>query len=160
MFLLKNVNDKEGGCRLEKKLIIEEMNSRTNEKLVDFSDEMKIQTLTEDLDIIPDKCPKCNQTFEEIYCRGPEKSRQYGDFDLIVFKCSLCQAFYAYWIDCSSGCADEADPELTGNQPLKIKGKTALYEKNVLFKKCAQEYSKAILEKSELLASSEASIHI
>ena len=41
---------------LEKKLIIEELNSRINEKL-DFSIELKIETLTEDYDIIPDKCP-------------------------------------------------------------------------------------------------------
>ena len=109
-------------------------------------------------DIIPDKCPKCSHIFEEIYCRGPEKTRQYGDFDLIVFKCSLCHAFYAYWIDCSGAyrwgadlSADmEANPEPTGNQPLKIKGKPELYEKSVLFKKCAEGYSKAISDKTEL----------
>jgi len=118
---------------LEKKLIIEELNSRINEKL-DFSIELKIETLTEDYDIIPDKCPKCSHIFEEIYCRGPEKSRQYGDFDLIVFKCSLCRAFYAYWIDCGGYSQNMGDPEPTENQPLKISGKPALYEKNVLFK--------------------------
>ena len=115
---------------------------------------MKIETLAEDYDIIPDKCPKCSHIFEEIYCRGPEKSHQYGDFDLIVFKCSLCHAFYAYWIDCYGWAAIsadiEGDPEPTGNQPLKIKGKPALYEKSVLFKKCAEGYSKAISDKTEL----------
>ena len=155
MFFLRNVNDKEGRCRLEKKLIIDELNSKTNENL-DFSVEMKIETLTEDHDIIPDKCPKCSRIFEEIYCRS-EKTLQYGVFDLIVFRCSSCQAYYTYWIDCSGdyrGYAAisahmQANPEPTGNQPLRIKGKPALYEKSVLFKKCAQEYSKAISDKTK-----------
>jgi hypothetical protein len=129
--------------------------SKTNEKL-DFSVDMKIETLREDYDIIPNKCPKCGHIFEEIYCRS-EKSHWDGIFDLIVFQCSKCHAFYAYWIDCSDDyswraeiSADmEANPEPTRNQPLKIKGKPALYEKSVLFKKCAEGYSKAISDKTE-----------
>lgn len=155
MFFLKNVNDKEGRCRLEKKLIINELNSKAIEK-IDFSVEMKIETLTEDRDIIPDKCPKCSHVFEEIYCRS-EKTHKYGDFDLIVFKCSSCQAYFTYWIDCSGdyranaeiSAHMQANLEPTGNQPLRIKGKPALSEKNVLFKKCAQRYSKAISDKAK-----------
>ena len=69
MFFLKNVNDKGGRRRLEKKLIIEELNSSTNENL-EFSVEIKLRRLQKIIDIIPDKCPKCSQIFEEIYCRG------------------------------------------------------------------------------------------
>ena len=44
----------------------------------------------------------------------------------------------------------EENAEPTGNQPLKIKGKPALYEKRALFKKCAKGYSKSIAEKTKI----------
>lgn len=110
---------------------------------------MKIETLREEYDKVPDNCPKCGHEFEEIYCRS-EKSDRDEVFDLIVLKCPECHAFYAYWIDTSDEYrwgatmqADmEANPEPTGNQPLKNKLKPA-----VVSKKCAVAYTKSILTK-------------
>ena len=107
---------------------------------------MKIETLREEYDKVPNYCPKCGREFEEIYCRS-EKSDRYEVFDLIVLKCPECDIFYAYWIDTSDQYrwgatmqADmEANPEPTGNQPLENKPKPTVP------KKCAVAYKKSIL---------------
>ena len=73
------------GYTLEKKSIIDEVYEETFERLDDSVD-MKIETLREEYDKVPDNCPRCGQEFEEIYCRSEESdlSKQRGGYIIAV----------------------------------------------------------------------------
>ena len=123
---------------LEKQAIIDEVFEETHE-LIDERTDMKIETINEH-NRIPNNCPKCNHELDQIYCRS-EKTED-PVFDLLVLKCTDCNAAYAFWTDTSGieywGAHLEPDPENTGNQPLDSK------RRPVIPKKCAKEYTKAV----------------
>jgi len=77
---------------MEKKAIIEEL-FKTHLYLDENAD-MKIETL-HDYDNIPETCPKCNESLEEIYSR-PEGNISY---DLVVSECKKCKVCYAFLVE-------------------------------------------------------------